>query len=257
MTINSIPSLPFLDRGLIDYDGTYPNRQMVKIFGRAPDVDDVYVDAWEGPTTTYVFPAAAQQMQVVSTSASDTSAGTGVQKVTIQYLDANYAAQTEVVTLNGTTPVNTVATNIIRVNKMYASQTGTNGYPVGDISLKNTGATVTYSQMKANRNTAQQCIFTVPAGKTMYLSQWFAAAGSATGTHFTQVVLRSKAWDGYSVTGGGFLTVDPISLQSNSVVQPFIIPIKIPERTDIKVSATSDSSSANVIVTASIIGWYE
>jgi len=257
MTINSIPSLPLLDRGLIDYDGTYPNRQMVKLFGRAPDVDNTYVDVWEGPTSTYVFPATAQQMAVVSTSANDTSAGTGAQKVTIQYLDNNYVARTEVVTLNGTTPVNTVATNILRVNKMYSSQVGTNHYPVGDIALKNTGGTVTYSQMKAGRNTAQQIIYTVPAGKTLYISQWFAAAGASAANHFTQIILRSTAWDGYSVTGGGFLTVDPVSAQDGNVVQPFIIPIKIPATSDIKVSAISDGGSANVIVTASIIGWYE
>ena len=257
MTINSIPSLPLLDRGLIDYDNVYPNRQMVKIFGRAPDVDNTYVDAWEGPTTTYVFPAAAQQMAVVSTSASDTSAGTGTQKVTIDYLDVNHAPHREVVTLNGTTPVNTVATNILRVNKMYSSQVGTNGYPVGDIALKNTGGTVTYSQMKAGRNTAQQVVYTVPAGKTLYLSQWMIAAGASASNHFTQVVLRSTAWDGYAITGGGFLTVDPVSIQDGAISQVFTIPVKIPEKSDVKVSAISDGGSANVVVTASIIGWYE
>ena len=257
MSINTYPNVPFLDRGLIDYDGIYPNRSMLKIFGKAPDVDNTYVDAWEGPTTTYVFPAAAQQMHVVSTSASDTSAGTGTRTVKIYYLDANYAEHVETVTLNGTTPVNTVATNILRVQKMHSFSTGSNGYPVGDIALKNTAGTVTYSQMKANRNTAQQCIWTVPAGKTLYLSQWFAASGAASSNHFTQVILRATAWDGYSVTGGGFVTVDPISVQDASVVQPFNIPVKIPALSDIKVSAISDAGAANVVVTASISGWYE
>jgi len=257
MSINTYPNVPLLDRGLIDYDGIYPNRSMLKIFGRAPDVDNVYVDAWEGPTTTYVFPAAAQQMSVVSTSTSDTSAGTGVRTVKIHYLDANYAEQVEVVTLNGTTPVNTTATNILRVQKMHSFSTGSHGYPVGDIALKNTGGTVTYSQMKASRNTAQQCIWTVPAGKTLYLSQWFSAAGASAANHFTQVILRATAWDGYSVTGGGFLTVDPLSVQDGNLVQPFAIPIKIPAQSDIKVSAISDGGSANVVVTASISGWYE
>jgi hypothetical protein len=230
---------------------------MLKIFGKAPDVDNTYVDAWEGPTTTYVFPAAAQQMHVVSTSASDTASGIGTRTVKIHYLDANYAEHVETVTLNGTTPVNTVATNILRVQKMHSFSTGSNGYPVGDIALKNTAGTVTYSQMKANRNTAQQCIWTVPAGKTLYLSQWFAASGAASSNHFTQVILRATAWDGYSVTGGGFVTVDPISVQDASVVQPFNIPVKIPAQSDIKVSAISDAGAANVVVTASISGWYE
>ena len=257
MSINTYPNVPFLDRGLIDYDGIYPNRSMLKIFGKAPDVDNTYVDVWEGPTTTYVFPAAAQQMHVVSTSASDTSAGTGTRTVKIHYLDANYAEQVETVTLNGTTPVNTVATNILRVQKMHSFSTGSNGYPVGNIALKNTAGTVTYSQMMANRNTAQQCIWTVPAGKTLYLSQWFSAAGAASSNHFTQVILRATAWDGYSVTGGGFVTVDPVSVQDGNVVQPFNIPVKIPALSDIKVSAISDAGAANVVVTASVSGWYE
>src|SRR5512135_3108937 len=66
--------------------------------GRRSNIGNTLVDLWEGPTSTYVFPATPIQMQVVSSSASDTSNGTGLQVVHIHYLDANYAIQEEAVT---------------------------------------------------------------------------------------------------------------------------------------------------------------
>ena len=45
-------------------------------------------------------------MSLVSTSVLDTAAGTGMRSVDIHYLDASGNAQSLVVALNGTTPVN-------------------------------------------------------------------------------------------------------------------------------------------------------
>src|SRR3990172_7622115 len=78
-------------------------------------------DVWEGTATTIPIPASAgEQMTIVSTSAADTLAGTGVQKVDVMYIDANGVEQTEVVNLNGVTPVNTVATNIRFINAFHS-----------------------------------------------------------------------------------------------------------------------------------------
>ena len=115
----------------------------VKIIGRCSDVDNVLHDTWDGPTPLYVFPAAPMQMQIVSTSADDTAAGTGVQTIRLYYLDENYEEQQEILTLDGVTPVLTIATNILRVNKMHAGSIGSGGVAAGAISLTDVGATVT------------------------------------------------------------------------------------------------------------------
>lgn len=164
-----------------------PSR-IVKILGRCSDVDNVLRDAWDGPTPVYVFPTVAQQMQIVSTNANDTVAGTGLRRVRVYYLDTNYVEREEFINLNGTTPVLTVATNILRVNKVHAVAVGSNGLAVGTVSLQAVGGAVTYSAIPAGRNFARQAIYTVPAGKKLQILQWQTSSGS-TGEHFCQHTL--------------------------------------------------------------------
>lgn len=75
-------------------------------------------------------------MRFVSSSANDTLAGTGIQKIHIHYLDSNYVSHEEIVNMNGTTPANTVATDIFRINSMHATQVGSLEVSAGNISLQ-------------------------------------------------------------------------------------------------------------------------
>jgi hypothetical protein len=59
------------------------------------------------PVGDLSYAAAALQMTVSSSSASDTSAGTGARTVLITGLNANYAVISESVTMNGQTAVTT------------------------------------------------------------------------------------------------------------------------------------------------------
>jgi len=230
-------------------------------FGRAPDVDNVSVDLWEGnlsaygPSLTYTFPAAAQQMTINSTSANDTLAGTGIQKVMIHYLDANYAVQSETVTMNGIAAVNTVATNILRINSIHAVQVGTGNVSAGNLALTNTARTITYGFIQAGSNTARQAVYTVPAGVTGYISHWQASSGSS-GAHFCQTTLRATTHDGV-LWPGVFLVQDETGTQNGGQVMNFPIPIPIPAMADVKLSAISDGGAANVIALGAIMGWFE
>lgn len=247
---------PFLQQDLIgNVNYPQPGRLRGFVFGRAPVVNNTRVDLWEGPTGTYVFPTVAQRMAVVSTSASDTLAGTGTQKLMIHYLDSSYAAKTEIVTLNGLTPVNTVATNILRINGVHATQVGTGLGAAGNISVTNTGGTVTYGYISAGMNTARQAIYTVPAGVTGYISHWQASSGSS-GNHFCQISLRATTHDGI-LYPGTFLLQDEQGSQNGGDHFTLPIPIPIPAQTDVKISAVSDNVAANVIALGSIMGWFE
>jgi hypothetical protein len=221
------------------------------VFGRAPAVQNVRVDLWEGPTTTYVFPTSAVQMAVVSSSAADAAAGTGVRQVMIHYLDANYAVQTVTVTLNGITPVNTV--NMLRINGVHSVAVGSGGAAAGNISITNGG--VTYGYISAGSNTARQAIYTVPAGVKGYISHWQTSSGSS-GSHFCQTILQAATHDD-TLWPGVFLVQDEQGTQNNGVAITFPTPIPIPATTDVKVSAVSDNPAANVIALAGIMGWFE
>lgn len=226
------------------------------VYGRNNLVQNVRCDLWEGPTCLYVFPAAAQQMTVSSSSASDAAGGTGCRTVYIHYLDNLYAIQTEIVTLNGVTPVNTVATNILRINSFHCGSIGSGGTTAGNISVKNLGATVTYAYMSAGFDTARQAIYTVPAGVYGYISHWQASSGTVTGTHFTQVSVRATSHDGVLLPGV-YLLVDEVGTLNGGSNITLPTPIRMPATSDVKMSAVSDAANANAVVSGAIMGWFE
>lgn len=248
--------VPVLQQDLIgNAHNYYPNRIRGFVFGKAPVVNNTRVDLWEGPTTTYVFPTTPIQMQVVSTNANDTAAGTGVQKVHLHYLDTNYNIQSEQVFLNGLTPVLTVATNILRINGFHAVQIGSGGTSAGNISLQAVGGAVTYGFITAGFDTARQAIYTVPAGLNGYISHWQASSGSS-GNHFCQIALRATTHDGI-LYPGVFLVQDEQGSQNGGDHFTLPIPIQIPPKTDVKITAISDNPAAGVIAMGSIMGWFE
>jgi hypothetical protein len=103
-------------------------------FGRAVLAAVTIVPVFE---TTYTEQTTNAQRSLVSASANDTSAGTGARTVKITYYDQTMAGPyTETVTMNGTTPVNTVAVNICFIEKLEVLTVGSTGSNVGIISLK-------------------------------------------------------------------------------------------------------------------------
>lgn len=257
VSVNAKDGKPALQQDMINnVNSPQANRSFGYVFGRNSLVQNVLCDLWDGPTCTHVFPATAQQMTIVSASAADTLAGTGVQKMVIHYLDANYLERSEIVNMNGVAPVNTVATNILRINAMHAYQQGSGGTAAGAISLKNLAGTVTYSYMSAGVSTARQAIYTVPAAKYGYISHWQASSGSASGSHFTTVRLRAASHEGVLLPGV-FLVVDEIGTLNNGYIVTLPIPIRVPPTTDVKMSAVSDAANANAQVMGTIMGWFE
>lgn len=122
------------------------------------------------------------QRSIVSSSASDTAAGTGARTVEITYLTAAGAGPfTETLTLNGTTPVNTVATNICYVESIAVKTVGSNESNVGTLSLKATtgGGGATIMSMTAGDNRTLHTLRYVPAGSDIYIT---SVAGNNTST---------------------------------------------------------------------------
>jgi len=123
--------------------------------------------------TIYTAPGNNAQRSIKSSSANDTAAGTGAQQVTITYYDANCnGPNTEVVTLNGTTAVNTVNTNIALIEKMVVSQVGSSGGNAGTISLMTglAGAGSTIGSIAASDNTTFWAHHYVATGATAFVT---------------------------------------------------------------------------------------
>lgn len=141
--------------------GQVMGHSTVNIYGYQPSVGTTSIPVWEN-TTAYTYPVSAITMYL-SGSNGDTA------QVAIVGLNASYVLISEVVTLNGTTPVAT-ANQYFRINSMFVS-TGSATNPAGAVYLKNSGGTVTYAQINAGVGRTQAAIYTVPAGYTYYLQR--------------------------------------------------------------------------------------
>jgi hypothetical protein len=185
-------------------------------------------------------------LKISSSSADDTSAGTGARTVTIVGLDGSYNQVSESITLNGQTAVNTT-NSYLYVNGFYVASTGSGGANAGNI---NAGTGVVTAGVPAvlydiiatgynNRTTAHYC---VPAGYTGYLTTGVITTGQASGSTSVTAFLKQHGQD-------GIVRVGAVSTLNNGSVQyDFSYPYIISEKNCVGASAigsaTNNSASA-------------
>lgn len=211
-------------RGQIDGHST------VNIYGYQPAISTTFIPIWE-VAAAYTYPVAATTMYVSGT-AGDTA------QITIVGLDANYAVISEVVTMNGATPVATTK-QYFRINSMFVSA-GSATNPAGIVYLKNNSGATTYAQINAGVGRNQAAIYTVPAGYTYYLQ-------------------RVNVYT--SLNGNDYCTYQNKTISANGVVQltqqaPFptsyearrVMPRAIAEKTDIQLMCKIQSGTGVVAV---------
>lgn len=159
----------------------------VNKFGTNLAVGTSFEDIWiQGGTWTKL--PAATTLDVSSSNANDTVAGSGAQTLTIEGLDANYDELSETVDMNGQTPVVTTGVFLF-VNRTYVSRGGSGFANEGDIyvaddstahtsGVPNTAAAI-QSKVVATQGQSQQAIYTLPAGKTGYITNAWIIAGAS------------------------------------------------------------------------------
>lgn len=132
-------------------------------------------------------PAAEMQMSLISSDVADDGSpqGTGIGKVLIEYFNAAYEKKTEVVTLNGTTYVDTVATDIRRFNRVYNIESGSTGNAVGTITIvdKATRA-ILYANILPNRSFFERTLWYVEPGNIAVITDLNFSATTTSGTEF-------------------------------------------------------------------------
>lgn len=220
--------------------GQITGHRNVTIFGYNPDVDSSRVTVW--PYTGIIpLPAAALRMKVSSSSASDTANGTGARTVFIGGLDANHVEISEIVTLNGQTPVLTTQ-SFLHINSAYVATAGSGLSAAGDIyfgdGVVTAGVPATvYDLIKFDYNQRITGSYTVPAGYTAYVAQGLFSAGQPGGTAQVSGRLMTIGVDGVRRTAA-------ITTVNNGVADyAFEYPLMIPEKTTLE--ATAQGSSTN------------
>jgi len=223
--------------------GQVAYHESVYKFGNNAAVANVTETIWQ-QGGLYSYLSAASVLKVSSSSANDTSAGTGARTVELFGLDGDYNEINELVTLNGQTAVNTTQ-SYLRINRMIVRSAGSGGYNAGVI-YAGTG-TVTagvpaniYATINGDgTNQTLMALWTVPAGYTGYLMQYDVSNGTTSNTPAVcKLTLVARPY------GEVFQSKDVKSLTTGMHIEnSLVVPVKFTEKTDIEVRAVSSSAS--------------
>lgn len=188
--------------------------------------------------------ATAQALEIVSSSANDTAAGTGARTVRIRGLSATYAEITEDVTLNGTTAVD-LTLSYLRVFSIEVLTAGSGLVNAGTLTLRLDAAGATVAAVTIGKNISQSGVWTVPLNKQAYLMRWQATR--PTTTNFAGGV--------YIRTFGGLFK--PIAYEqftgAGKIGSLYPLALFLPEKADIDFRVTTAASTTAVTAEADII----
>jgi hypothetical protein len=180
-------------------------------------------------------------------SVVDYSANTGAKVMYLEYLDGSYATKHELIKLNGTAVIPTVNTDIYRIQGLRVVGTGSNLKPVGAISLRHLSNTPVYTYITAGFTRARNNAYTVPAGKTLYVTSFslgFGIVGNTKG-EFCRGWTRANVEPGTGFnTGSIFFPYTGVISGGQEVVRDFPVPTKLPAKTDIKISVQASAAGA-------------
>ena len=109
---------------------------------------------------------------------NDTSAGTGARTITVEGLDANFDEITENLTLAGASASSATSSSFIAVNKVFILTVGTYaGANTGVITIEGVSSSTELAWIQAEAGNTQQAVYTVPAGKSAYVTGYKFSVG--------------------------------------------------------------------------------
>lgn len=220
------------------------NYRPLSVFGNNPDTT-APEDIWS-LGGNYPWMTAATSLEVVSSSASDSSAGTGARTISISGLNAAFVEVVQTITMNGITPV-AVPTQLYRINSVSALTAGSNGTNVGAITVRDAGGGTTRGNIPAGYGTSRQSQFTVPLGYSMIVEQVLLSINRPSSARDATIASYAKP------DGAAFRHALEMSVDGNPFNQPIIVSVALPEKTDFGLRCMY-TSSPNTDITAAWFG---
>lgn len=227
----------------------------------AAEVDDVDtgdppITVWSGPGL-YPWQAAAYSLEVLSSDANDTSAGSGMQTLVVIGLDENWLEQIEVVSMNGVTPV-AVPGQWLRINRMVGATAGATLTNEGVITAQVASGGDVQAIILPEKSLAAQAVYTVPDGKSaLFLSSLNdIIKGSGSGTQ-AEIGIYTRAND---IVGRPFIQGIDQGLSStgtSAIIQPVPVATLLPPKTDIEIRVLSVGSNGTSVGSAFSVILYD
>ena len=222
----------------------------IEKFGRNTTMSANIETIWDG-SDLYEYLTTASSVYVTSDDNDDNPTGTGARTVEIQGLDENYLLATENVDVNDTAST----TTFIRVFRVTTKTTGSSGQAEGEISVHSQsggGGTLLAQILRvgtgqgASLGQTFMALYTVPAGKTAYITQWIVGAGAQNAD--TTALLTAQTFG-----DGGFNAKDIIISAGQQFAKNYKVPLQFTEKTDIEVRGFTSASGNDCSSTFNLI----
>jgi len=217
--------------------GKVVDARPVFVFGYNPDVQNVEETIWDHGGV-YAYPASATTMTISSSNATTNAV------VSIVGLGAGYVEQTELITLNGQTPV-TTAKSYLRINGMSAlSGTIADSIYLGTGTVTAGVPATVYARIINGNNRTEAGIYTVPAGYELYFDHGTVSHGSDSSNAFITARLM------YRLPGLLFQTGAKVTLNNIFIHFPCEYPLLLPAGSDIETRGICSKQQLNAVATS-------
>jgi hypothetical protein len=213
------------------------------VFGYNPDVDSAAEETVWTAGGLYEHLASPTILTVSSTSANDTSAGTGARTIYILGINSTGGEVSETVILNGQTAVNTTHT-YTEIQSLQVSTAGTGLKNAGNIHVGfgtvTAGVPVTtYGHILAGENQSLMGHITIPLGYKGYIASGSMSSGTEGGSNFITGRLKLRR-------NGILYTAALITFNNNQTRFDFHYPIELLAGDCIQASAESTANNEAV-----------
>lgn len=233
--------------------GNVPGAELFGAFGEVISVGALTNwMVWPGPTQYQPYIHAGAAMSIISSSASDAAAGTGIQQVEIHYIDTNGDAGHVLVELNGTTPVSTGITARF-IQCVHANRVGSGKIAAGNITITSGG--VVYSYIMTGKTRCTSSARVVPKGKTLFITEAVGGSSSGTAAADATIAISGTELDTHRyVLDGIYIPYNQVALQDSAVTLSSRTPFVAHAGSIVAMFCTVDKAST---ITASWAGWIE
>lgn len=228
-----MPVSQYIDHdGINIASGRALNHRHIHKFGYNPAVGTSYEDIWSR-SGKIAFETSAAAATIDSNLANNGC------KITIQGLDGNYDEISETVTLDSSGDATTTQT-FLRINRAFVS---------GDTEISNVVRIQINGSNQAQIDVAHQqtmqAIYTVPRNHVAYFSH--LSMGLLTKDKDVEARVNVQEF------GGVERTRDYLTFSSNFIEKTYPIPLKFPEKSDIKMQAKVTGADTTMSGTFDII----
>ncbi|MCP4370028.1 MAG: hypothetical protein GY797_18210 [Deltaproteobacteria bacterium] len=237
--------------GLAIAKGDVEGSTFIHKFGSAPDFDpaDGFATIWDpaddGAThelMNIVYSTTAAIDSISSSNAGDS------QVMQVQGLDANFDLTLQEVTLNGQTRValTTPLIRVFRIKNVGSVDLAGNVAVYEDTPL--TGGIPTLNSkiraiVQGANNQTEMAVYTIPAGKTGYMRDWYAStSGAKKGSSHVLKVLARPFGQVFQLKHKASIVEDGTSYIKHEYVEPEVFS----EKTDIEMKVNTDQASSSI-----------